>query len=155
MRTSHGVDVIQRFAETQPGNRESVSRFLRLHPGGIAPTLRAGTAPDRGSYSAPRPIHHEYDRVISVREAARLHGFPDWFRPTAAKWHGFRQIGNAVPPLLARAVAIQVREAFEWNAERPEKRLGLGESDLLRVSSGGGRSAAKRLMEETELAAAA
>jgi DNA (cytosine-5)-methyltransferase 1 len=155
MRTSHGIDVIQRFAATQPGDRESVSRFLRLHPDGIAPTLRAGTAPDRGSYSAPRPIHYEYDRVISVREAARLHGFPDWFRPTAAKWHGFRQIGNAVPPLLARAVAAQVRKAFDWDAEQPEKRLTLGDVDLLRVASGGGRSAAKRLMEETELAAAA
>lgn len=155
MRTSHGVDVIQRFAATQPGERESVSRFLRLHPEGVAPTLRAGTAPDRGSYSAPRPIHYKYDRVISVREAARLHGFPDWFRPTAAKWHGFRQIGNAVPPLLARAVASQVREAFDWDAQQPEKRLKLGDLDLLRVASGGGRSAAKRLLEESELAAAA
>jgi DNA (cytosine-5)-methyltransferase 1 len=155
MRTLHGVDVVKRFAETRPGDRESVSRFLRLHPDGIAPTLRAGTAPDRGSYSAPRPIHHEHDRVISVREAARLHGFPDWFRPSAAKWHGFRQVGNAVPPLLARAVALQVREAFDWDGERPEKRLALGEPDLLRVPSGGGRSAAKRLLEETELAAAA
>jgi DNA (cytosine-5)-methyltransferase 1 len=90
-----------------------------------------------------------------VREAARLHGFPDWFRPSAAKWHGFRQVGNAVPPLLARAVALQVREAFDWDGERPEKRLALGEPDLLRVPSGGGRSAAKRLLEETELAAAA
>jgi DNA (cytosine-5)-methyltransferase 1 len=156
MRTSHGVDVIRRFAATQPGERESVSRFLRLHPDGIAPTLRAGTAPDRGSYSAPRPIHYAYNRVISVREAARLHGFPDWFRPTAAKWHGFRQIGNAVPPPLARAVAIQVREAFDWDAEQPrQRRLKLGDTDLLRVASGGGRSAAKRLMEETELATAA
>lgn len=155
MRTSHGVDVLQRFAATLPGEREGVSRFVRLHPDGIAPTLRAGTAPDRGSYSAPRPIHHDYDRVISVREAARLHGFPDWFRPTAAKWHGFRQVGNAVPPLLARAVAVRVREAFGWDAERPEKRLKLGDPDLLRVASGGGRSAAKRLMEAAELANAA
>jgi hypothetical protein len=65
MRTSHGVDVIKRFASTPPGQRESVSRFIRLHPGGVSPTLRAGTAPDRDSYSAPRPIHYEHDRLSS------------------------------------------------------------------------------------------
>jgi DNA (cytosine-5)-methyltransferase 1 len=157
MRTSHRLDVIQRFASTLPGERESVSRFIRLHSDGVSPTLRAGTTPDRGSYSAPRPIHYEHDRVISVREAARLHGFPDWFRPTAAKWHGFRQVGNAVPPPLAQAVATQVRVAFEWGSERPEtdSRLKLGSPDLLRVANGGGRSAAKRLLEAAELASAA
>ena len=155
MRTGHRLEVIQRFAATDPGQRESVSRFLRLHPDGTAPTLRAGTAPDRGSYSAPRPIHYEHHRVISVREAARLHGFPDWFRPTAAKWHGFRQVGNAVPPPLARAVAIEVRRAFGWDASRPNERLKLGEPDLLRVASGGGRSAAKRRLKSVELAKAA
>lgn len=157
LRTAHGLDVIQRFASTPPGEREAVSRFMRLHPDGVSPTLRAGTAPDRGSYSAPRPIHHEHDRVVSVREAARLHGFPDWFRPTAAKWHGFRQIGNAVPPPLARAVAAQVLAAFSWESEQPEPdhRLNLGEPALLRVANGGGRSAAKRLWESEEPAEAA
>jgi DNA (cytosine-5)-methyltransferase 1 len=159
MRTEHGVDVIARFALTSQGEREAVSRFIRLHPEGVSPTLRAGTAPDRGSYSAPRPIHYEHDRVISVREAARLHGFPDWFRPTAAKWHGFRQVGNAVPPPLAYAVAAQVRAAFSWTPEHPEPkggRLKLGDSKLLRVANGGGRSAAKRKLEESiELAEAA
>jgi DNA (cytosine-5)-methyltransferase 1 len=146
MRTAHGDGVIDRFASTLPGEREPISRFLRLHADGAAPTLRAGTAPDRGSYSAPRPIHHLHDRVITVREAARLHGFPDWFRPTAAKWHGFRQVGNAVPPPLARAVARQLVDALASGPERPETRLELGNPQLLRVAAGGGRSAAKRLM---------
>jgi DNA (cytosine-5)-methyltransferase 1 len=155
MRTAHGPEVVERFAATAPGEREQVSRFIRLHPQGVSPTLRAGTAPDRGSYSAPRPIHPEHDRVISVREAARLHGFPDWFRPTAAKWHGFRQVGNAVPPPLGRAVAEAVREAFDWLPEQPtvaEGRLALGDPALLQVANGGGRSAAKRAMEEREAA---
>jgi len=155
MRTAHRLDVIQRFAATTPGEREGISRFMRLHPAGTAPTLRAGTAPDRGSYSAPRPIHYEHPRVISVREAARLHGFPDWFRPTAAKWHGFRQVGNAVTPPMARAVAVELRKAFGWDAERPEHRLKLGDPNLLLVASGGGRSAAKRRLESAELADAA
>lgn len=146
MRTDHTAEVLARFATTLPGEREQVSRFLRLHGQGTAPTLRAGTAPDRGSYSAPRPIHHIQDRVITVREAARLHGFPDWFRPTAAKWHGFRQVGNAVPPPLSRAVAQQIRHALGIGTTKPERRLALGSADLLFVASGGGRAAAKRRM---------
>lgn len=155
MRTVHHPDIVRRFAATPAGEREEISRFMRLHPEGIAPTLRAGTAPDRGSYSAPRPIHHRYDRVISVREAARLHGFPDWFRPTAAKWHGFRQVGNAVTPLMARAVARELRDAYAWDAERPEPRLRLGDPGLLRVASARGRRAHEHRRNATGAAEAA
>ncbi|MDP9201437.1 MAG: DNA cytosine methyltransferase, partial [Gemmatimonadota bacterium] len=45
---------------------------------------------------------------ITVREAARLHSFPDWFVFERAKWHALRQIGNSVPPRLARAVAEEI-----------------------------------------------
>ena len=109
-----------------------------------------GTAPDRGSYSAPKPIHHVEDRVITVREAARLHGFPDWFRPSAAKWHGFRQVGNAVPPPLARAVAHEIVQALGVDAAKPQRLLSLGARDLLHVAAGGGRAAAKRLLLDTQ-----
>jgi DNA (cytosine-5)-methyltransferase 1 len=105
MRTIHTELSRTRFAATAPGSTEGVSRFLRLHPSGICNTLRAGTASDRGAHTSPRPIHPKAPRVITVREAARLHGYPDWFRLHATKWHGFRQIGNSVPPPLGRAVA--------------------------------------------------
>jgi DNA (cytosine-5)-methyltransferase 1 len=104
-RTVHTDKSISRFTSTIPGTTEPVSRFLRLHPDGIANTLRAGTASDRGAYTAPRPIHPWLPRVITVREAARLHGYPDWFRFHVTKWNGFRQIGNSVPARLAHAVA--------------------------------------------------
>jgi DNA (cytosine-5)-methyltransferase 1 len=42
--------------------------------------------------------------VITPREAARLQGFPDWYRFDATKWHSFRMIGNSVSPILAEAV---------------------------------------------------
>ena len=61
-----------------------------------------------------------FPRCITVREAARLHGYPDWFRLHATKWHGFRQIGNSVPPPLARAVAANVIKAL---ASRGQPRL--------------------------------
>lgn len=109
-RTVHSPDVISRFQQTSPGSVEAVSRFVRLSPTGIAPTLRAGTGSDRGSHTAPRPIHPYSPRCITIREAARLHSYPDWFEFDCVKWHGLRQIGNSVPPLLARAVARRVAE---------------------------------------------
>ena len=62
---------------------------------------------------------------------ARLHGFPDWFRLNATKWHGARQIGNAVPPPLARAIATKMIEALGIEPIRPEETLSLGDPRLL------------------------
>lgn len=111
MRTVHTLPSVERFAATAPGDVEPVSRFQRLHPEGVANTLRAGTASDRGAHTSPRPVHPISPRCITVREAARLHGYPDWFRFHVTKWHGFRQIGNSVPPPLARAVASSLLAA--------------------------------------------
>ena len=82
---------------------------------------------------SPRPIHYEHARCVTVREMARLHGFPDWFRLHATKWHGARQIGNAVPPPLARAVAGAILRAAGIDPRRPERTITLGEEALLRV----------------------
>lgn len=125
MRTKHTPKSIARFTATTPGTIEPVSRFLRLHPEGICNTLRAGTDSERGAYTSPRPIHPFSPRVITVREAARLHGYPDWFRFHATKWHGFREIGNSVPPHLARAVASALLAADGLVPARgPEAELG-------------------------------
>lgn len=118
LRTAHTNETIRRFIDTEPGCYEAVSRFQRLEKDELAHTLRAGTGPAQGSFMAPRPIHPVEARCITVREAARLHSFPDWFSFHPTKWHGFRQIGNAVPPRLARAVALSVMEAL---GERREK----------------------------------
>ena len=107
-RTVHTPGVVQRFENTPPGSYDPISHFFRLSWSSVSPTLRAGTGKEAGSYSAPRPIHPSSPRCITVREAARLHSFPDWFRFDATKWHGFRQIGNAVPPLLAKSIACSV-----------------------------------------------
>ena len=112
LRTAHTNETIKRFMDTDPGSYEPVSRFHRLEKDELAHTLRAGTGPAQGSFMAPRPIHPVEPRCITVREAARLHSFPDWFSFHSTKWHGFRQIGNSVPPLLARAVAASLRRAL-------------------------------------------
>ena len=112
LRTLHSAKTINRFRQVEKGERDGISHFHRLNDRGYALTLRAGTGPERGSYMAPRPIHPFQDRCITVREAARLHSFPDWFYFHPTRWHGFRQIGNSVPPLLARAVAKAVAVAM-------------------------------------------
>ena len=112
LRTLHSDDVIRRFSNTPAGEQEPISRFFRLSWEGISPTIRAGTGPDHGSHTAPRPIHPEWPRCITVREAARLHSFPDAFVFRGTRWHGFRQVGNSVPPLLAKAVASEMQLAM-------------------------------------------
>lgn len=130
-RTEHTEISRRRFAETTPGATEPISRFYRLRAEGLSNTLRAGTDGARGAFTSPRPIHYEYPRCITVREMARLHGFPDWFRLHSTKWHGARQIGNAVPPPLARAVAAELVRAMGIKPTRPRKVLALGDDSLL------------------------
>lgn len=125
-RTAHTEASRKRFLATQNGSVEPISRFLKLDPTGLCNTLRAGTDSARGAFTSPRPIHPTLPRVITVREAARLHSYPDWFRFHATKWHGFRQIGNSVPPLLARAVAERVMVAMGVQPRRPGVSLELG-----------------------------
>ncbi len=137
MRTVHTPLSISRFAATSPGETETVSRFFRLPEDGLCNTLRAGTGSERGAHTSPRPIHPSLPRVISVREAARLHSFPDWFRLHQTKWHGFRQVGNAVPPLLARAVAQQIVRIIGGKPSRREHNVPLGDPSLLTLTMDG------------------
>ncbi len=134
LRTQHTALSRQRFSATEHGRTELVSRFRKLDPEGLCNTLRAGSASDHGAFTSPRPIHPRFPRVITNREAARLHSYPDWFRFHVTKWHGFRQIGNSVPPLLARAVAGGIAAALGFPAHRPARTIPLGDSSLLELS---------------------
>jgi DNA (cytosine-5)-methyltransferase 1 len=57
-------------------------------------------------------VHPEYDRFISVREAARLQSFPDWYKLYGSQFSQLKQIGNAVPPLMSLALAKSIIEMF-------------------------------------------
>ncbi|BAY60318.1 C-5 cytosine-specific DNA methylase [Calothrix brevissima NIES-22] len=130
-RTNHSDATRERFAATIQGEREPISRFHKLHPAGVCNTLRAGTDMYRGSFTSPRPIHPFTPRCITVREAARLHSYPDWFRFHVTKWHGFRQVGNSVPPLLAKSIALEVMKALGKLPCKPEVVQELGDENLL------------------------
>lgn len=132
-RTKHSSQSRQRFAATPVGHREKISRFDKLHPEGVCTTLRAGTDQHKGSFTSPRPIHPTKPRCITVREAARLHSYPDWFRFHVTKWHGFRQVGNSVPPLLAKAVAAEIIRSLEVLPFQPSCRQLLGDEQLLQL----------------------
>ncbi len=110
--TKHSEEVQRRFAETAQGKTEKTSRFFRLDVNEPARTLRAGTGADRGSFQSARPIHFESPRVITVREAARIQGFPDWFDFHSTKWHSHRMIGNSVNPLFAEAVLRSIARSL-------------------------------------------
>lgn len=135
MRTDHTEISRRRFAETKGGQVEPISRFFKLPRDSVSNTLRAGTDAARGAFTSPRPIHYEYSRCVTVREMARLHGFPDWFRFQETKWHGARQIGNAVPPPLARAIGLSIvgSSGLKPSAGRS---MPLGDPALLKMDVG-------------------
>jgi len=78
---------------------DHTKRYGRLAPNDLASTLLTKCDPHWGCY-----IHPNEDRVITVREAARLQSFPDRFKFEGPQLAQYRLVGNSVPPLLARAI---------------------------------------------------
>ena len=58
-------------------------------------------------------FHYKYNRVPTVRESARLQSFPDTFVFKGEKGSQLRQVGNAVPPLLAKAIAQALTDQID------------------------------------------
>ena len=83
-------------------------KYLRLSFDDLSRTITAHIAKDGYWY-----IHPREDRTLSIREAARIQTFPDRFRFAGHPSNRYQQIGNAVPPLLASAIASSVRGAIE------------------------------------------
>lgn len=75
-------------------------KYKKLDWNGLSRSITAHIAKDGYWY-----IHPEQPRTLTVREAARIQTFPDRFRFAGTRSDAFRQIGNAVPPLLGRAAA--------------------------------------------------
>ena len=142
--TQHSPEVIARFAATEPGKRDRISRFYRLHPDGQSVTLTAGTATGSGKggrHTAKRPIHYKFDRVCTIGELRALHGIPGWVQlgnPVDSICNSAMQIGNSVPPPLACAVAGEV---FKTLAKNEAWRI----SDDFRKSTGSTQSSFSRV----------
>ena len=82
-------------------------KYVRLSFEGLSRTITAHIAKDGYWY-----IHPREDRTLSIREAARIQTFPDGFRFAGYPSSRYRQIGNAVPPILASAIASSVKQVL-------------------------------------------
>ncbi|MGQ1356511.1 DNA cytosine methyltransferase [Acinetobacter baumannii] len=110
--TIHTDKVRKRYQDTPQGRTDPISKSKKLAWDGFCPTLRAGTGSDKGGHQAVRPLHPDEGRVITVREAARLQGFPDWFTFHPTKWHSFRMIGNSVSPIVSHKILSIIYKAL-------------------------------------------
>lgn len=86
--------------------KDHTRRYRRMQWDGVARSIITRFRdPKSGEY-----IHPEQHRTISIREAARIQSFPDWFVFEGSLSEIYEQVGNAVPPLLARAVGREIKQ---------------------------------------------
>jgi DNA (cytosine-5)-methyltransferase 1 len=101
-------------------------KYKRLSWQHLSRTITAHISKDGYWY-----IHPEQHRTLSIREAARLQTFPDWFRFAGEPTHRFRQIGNAVPPLVAESIGRAVAHALKGNRKSRPNSDGAFREDLV------------------------
>ncbi len=91
-----------------PSNRQNrhSSAYKRLDPKTQSCTIDTGNA--HSNY-----FHPLYNRIPTIRESARLQSFPDSFEFQGPRGSKYRQVGNAVPPLLAKAIADEILRILE------------------------------------------
>ena len=82
-------------------------RYGRVDPEGLSGTVLTKCDPHWGSF-----FHYDQERAITVREAARIQSFPDSFRFYGSRVSQYEQVGNAVPPLLARTLAEHIKQTL-------------------------------------------
>lgn len=105
----HSPDVIERFKKVPQGKRDRGSYCDRIDPSLPSHTILIGS-----SVGGARPhIHPTEHRVLTVREAARIQSFPDWYEFGGGRTEQYRQVGNAVPPLLAYEVVRQIKKVLD------------------------------------------
>jgi DNA (cytosine-5)-methyltransferase 1 len=95
---------------------DHTKRYGRLDPGALSCTILTKCDPHWGAF-----FHYSQDRAITPREAARLQSFPDRYVFRGTLTAQYAQIGNAVPPLLARAVITSIIRAMVGKEETGER----------------------------------
>lgn len=100
-------------------------RYTRQHRDRLCSTIVAHLSKDGLMF-----IHPTQCRSLTAREAARVQTFPDWFLFPDGKTHAFRLIGNAVPPVIGRAVGAGIQRYFEFADRRKRAEITLTTSPL-------------------------
>jgi len=88
---------------------DHTKRYGRLHPDMLCSTVLTKCDPHWGSF-----FHPEQDRIISVREAARIQSFPDSYKFTGSLIKQYEQVGNAVPPLMAKEIGVCINKMLGY-----------------------------------------
>ena len=105
----HTEAVRKRFEAVPQGGRDRGSYSDRLRP-----DMPSGTVMIGSSAGGARPFIHPYEpRALTVRETARLQSFPDWYEFSGSRTEQYRQVGNAVPPLLAYEILSAIKKVLE------------------------------------------
>lgn len=114
--TNHSISTVEIISMIKDGGsikdlpekywnvRKYNKAFQRMNSNGQSNTVDTG----HRNY-----FHYKQNRIPSVRENARLQSFPDDFIITGSKTSQYKQVGNAVPPLLAYAIAKKIKEMME------------------------------------------
>ena len=103
-------------------------KYKRLVWNEVSRSITAHLAKDGYWY-----IHPEQHRTVSVREAARIQTFPDWFRFAGEPSHRYRQIGNAVPPMLGEAIGQSLLAAVTGRRKPNRARATAGAGPVIRT----------------------
>jgi len=112
----HSERIVARYKALVHGERDSKTRINKLDPTRPSYTIIVGS--DKGGGKGH--VHPTEPREVSPRESARMQTFPDWWEFSGTSRHPIRQVGNAVPPILAAVIG---REIAHQIFNRPRKSL--------------------------------
>ncbi len=97
---------------------DHTKRYGRMAWDGLSCTVLTKCDLHWGAY-----LHPEQDRSITVREAARIQSFPDWFHFDGPRTEQYVQVGNAVPPLLGKKIGEAIQKAKVSTRQTPKNHL--------------------------------